>query len=433
MNDQELLNKAQELYKKKKYADAVRTTMQLMEKGNYEQQVMILSAKALIGTTVTDSGNDLVWQNIFSAVSSIMDDMHTYEQYQQVRYEILEAVAEAEREFHKSLLKKLEGNPTFEQFQSNNTKSFMHSIFSIKISATMSQHPQIEALRGKKKEEDNEDNAFADDEKYRMNYDAGMRIFDKAKARFESVQNCDVNATATAILVADLLWAEATKKLEKEPLELRVMRLEKNLVMVQYLLKLHRDYNVLSYSGVSEKKAELAEINKDLKKVNAALKKQKEKEEKARVAAYWAAHPEEKANLQKELKEQETLRKELSAVVDSLHKQSAKLQEKLKKGLPAETARDQQKSIVRNLETELNACWFFQVKKKRELTERLDTVERPKMVELEQKAKNERAELDESLNTQLSKLRRDLAPKVEELQGIKNRIAKIEKQLANPK
>lgn len=435
MNNQELLGEAQRLYEKKKYADVVRTTMQLMEKGDYSQSVMLLSAKALLGLTVTDSSSEQIWQNIFSTINSILDDIDSQEQFQQIRCEILEACEDAERNFCKGQLKKLENNPDIEQYQSNSQQSFVYSLFCIKISSIFSQHPKFKSLKEATEKEGKESirNAFTDEEKSTLEYEAGIKIFEKAKVNFESKGIYDAYRTARAIVTSQLLWKNATEKLGQESVEVHIQRLEKNKKMMQYMLSLDEKYDVLNYTGTAEWKSDLKKTTEELTKAQKALKKQREKEEKERIAAYWKEHPEEKKKLKKDLAEQEVLHKQLQAEVVDLNAKCIKLQKELEQQLPAEKMYEQQRTTVKKLETELADCWFFQIRKKKELSEQIFGVEQPKMAELKENAQKERAALKESIDTQLANIYKDLRPKEKELEKVKKCISQIETQLMMPR
>ena len=258
MSNQALLKTATEQYKKKRYADTVRTTMQLMEKGDYSMPVMLLSAKALIGLTATD---DQVWDNVFSTINCIMDDIDSVEQYQQIRYDLLSAAEDAKKSRYVTQLKVLERCPSFDQHKNFSTNVFMHDIVSLKISATMSGHPRIKALRGENASEETGSlhNAFTDDKKYRLAYDCGVRIFKNAKENFNIYASVSAYDTVTIVMFSLFMQENALEKLTEDPLESQIERLEANQDAIAYLLAIGRRFEVLTSSGISDYRSRLTQ------------------------------------------------------------------------------------------------------------------------------------------------------------------------------
>jgi len=434
MADCELLAKATASYNKKKYADTVRTVTQLMEKGDYSLPVLLLSAKAWIGLSAADSEDDMTWQNIYSTVNAIMDEVDSYTQYRQIRKEILEAGQDANREFEKLQMKALERKPTLDQFQQLADKGIMFLLFSAKISSTMSQHSKIKKLKDapKKEEADVLSNKFTDEERYRLRYDSAVKIFDKTKRIVDSGQYFDLRDAALAFMTAKIVWLEATEGLKKESSELCIQRLEKNKQMIQYMLKFNQQYQVVNANGKREWESDHRSITQELDKLKIALQRQKEEAEKARVAAYWKKHPKEKEALNTQLQEQEALlpqlQKELKVITDELTEAKAELDQVL----PSEKEYARQRTEVKMLQAQLSDCWFFQVKKKRELREALDNTALPKLAEVKEQAESDRKALKEQVEGRLAQINERLLPKEAALKAAKKAIADIKKQLESP-
>lgn len=440
MSEQELLQKAKDLYKKKKYADTTRIIMQIMEAGDFSKPVLLLSAKAWIGLTVTDT-DDKTWSNLYNTISVLMDEVESLEEYLELRREILEAREDSKRDYLKAQLKKLEKKPNFDQFNKYNDASMMHCVFGLKISSTMSQHPKVKALLGgdAKKDDVTIGNELTKKEESLYCYDAGMRIADKAKEAFEADGGYSIQPrqTAEALLISRLLWKGATEELKKEPQEQHIQRLEKNQCVIQYMLKLCREYNVLTPSGQREWETELADTKQKISKAKKALEQKKKKEEEARIAAYWEARPEEKARLEEQLQKQEACYDELSRKVEAADKECDRECNKLKnilvQMLPSETEYEQQRSVVQDLEMQLRNCWFFQGKKKRLLRSQLEEDALPKLTELKKKSQAERKELKEKTNSRILELVEALRPQKNELAEVKKAVEDLRKELTMPR
>ena len=110
------------------------------------------------------------------------------------------------------------------------------------------------------------------------------------------------------------------------------------------------------------------------------------------------------------------------AAVDSANAPKiAELQKSLKEKIPAEVEVDKQLQVVKDVETQRNSCGVFNGKEKKALTERLDTIERPRLEKLKNRAGVERQIYQDQINAQIKELKNDR-------QDLRDGLVKLQKR-----
>lgn len=167
--------------------------------------------------------------------------------------------------------------------------------------------------------------------------------------------------------------------------------------------------------------------------VEARQKAKKEKERKEKIDKYWEAHAEEKAKLeaeQAELKKRiDELNEQIASVDSANAPRIAELEKARKEKTPAEVEADKQDQVVRDVETQRNNCGIFKGKEKKALTERLETIERPRLEELKKKAEAERKAHQDQIDAQISEIRNDRKDLRDEVATLKKRDGEIINEL----
>ena len=167
--------------------------------------------------------------------------------------------------------------------------------------------------------------------------------------------------------------------------------------------------------------------------VEARQKAKKERERKEKIAKYWEAHAEEKAAFEAEQtdlnKRIEDLNAQIAAVDNANAPKITELEKVRKEKTPAEIEADKQDQVVRDVETQRNNCGIFKGKEKKALTERLDTVERPRLEELKKKATAERKAHEAEIDAQIKEIRNERSDLRDEVAALKKRLSEIEAEL----
>lgn len=167
--------------------------------------------------------------------------------------------------------------------------------------------------------------------------------------------------------------------------------------------------------------------------ITAARQAIAERERQARVAAYWDAHPDEKQRL-------ETERDGLTARIESLNAAVKELdtgnlpriraaENELKQKTAAESGVEEQRTLLRELETQRNNCGIFKGKEKKALTERIDNIEKPKLEQLQKQAEEERNALKLRVRTQIAEIRNESRAQREEAEELQKRLEEITAEL----
>ena len=107
----------------------------------------------------------------------------------------------------------------------------------------------------------------------------------------------------------------------------------------------------------------------------------------------------------------------------------AELEKARKEKTPAEVEADKQDQVVRDVETQRNNCGIFKGKEKKALTERLETIERPRLEELKKKAEAERKAHQDQIDAQISEIRNDRKDLRDEVATLKKRDGEIINEL----
>lgn len=157
------------------------------------------------------------------------------------------------------------------------------------------------------------------------------------------------------------------------------------------------------------------------------------KEKEKRVAAYWAEHESEKQMLESELESISNrlvaIQVQLDAISKEISPQIATLSQKKTERIPEETEVDKQRDLIWELERTCAALGIFKGKEKKEITERLNTIERPKLDELKKKREIARERHLSSLNAEMATLNEKGSDLRAEAAKLKARQAEINKEL----
>ena len=194
----------------------------------------------------------------------------------------------------------------------------------------------------------------------------------------------------------------------------------------------HEEYGLAD----SAKAARRAIVNeyKDKEKrvpdqVRTKQKAKEEKERKEKIEQYWEEHPDEKDKLDAEQAEIQKQIFEINAQILSVDKDNApkiaELEKALKEKTSTEIEVEKQDRVVRDLETQRSNCGIFKGKEKKAITERLDTIERPRLEELKKKAEAEKKAQQSSINSQITMLKNDRQDLRDELSKLKKRDSEI--------
>lgn len=157
------------------------------------------------------------------------------------------------------------------------------------------------------------------------------------------------------------------------------------------------------------------------------------REKEKRIAAYWAEHASEKATLESELETVNNrlsiLQAQIDAILKEVSPQIAALDKKKKEKIPEEIAVDKQKDLIRELERTRANLGIFKGKEKKAITERLGTVEHPKLDELKKKYEVAKKEHQSSIDAELAMLNAEGKELKEEAAKLKTRQTEINREL----
>lgn len=175
----------------------------------------------------------------------------------------------------------------------------------------------------------------------------------------------------------------------------------------------------LTYSAKDIRKKEIDKYEQMQKLFPEELKKQ-------RMQKYLEVHTEEKKQL-------DDIEKQIRDIENKNAPKINELTKERDKKLSAEVEVDKQTDAIRDLENQRSKCGIFQIKEKKAITERIDTVERTKLEKLKQQAEKEKKLHIERINQQIKAVQseekelRDEADRLKE--PINEFVAEIEKEI----
>ena len=105
----------------------------------------------------------------------------------------------------------------------------------------------------------------------------------------------------------------------------------------------------------------------------------------------------------------------------------------LYKYIPVESECEKQKQLIRELEQERSQCGIFKGRKKKEITERLNVTERPRLEELEKNVADQRAARDKRIAAEIAELLKEVEPQRQEQDRLKKREKEILNELTRPR
>ena len=157
------------------------------------------------------------------------------------------------------------------------------------------------------------------------------------------------------------------------------------------------------------------------------------REKEKRVAAYWAEHTAEKAALEAELESVNNKLTDLQAQIDAVSKevspQIAALNKKRTEKIPEEIEVAKQRALIHELEkARADLGGLFKSKERDAITERLNTIERPKLDRLSQECEIAKQKNKSCIDAEIAALNR---PELRyEKENLKKRQAEIKRELA---
>ncbi len=195
----------------------------------------------------------------------------------------------------------------------------------------------------------------------------------------------------------------------------------------------------LSHDSKAGRRKIIDKYNMKRKSVPQEIKKlQKAEDDKKKQEAakkYWNEHQDEWEKLDSEYNELKKNIIDLNgkiAIIDKANeaKRNDFLSERDKK-LSCEEEVEKQENTIRNLEDECNNCGIFKGKLKKELQDRIDNQERPKLAELKRQVEIEKKIHQDKINAKLNELAQDGKELREELTSKKARFDRIAYALNN--
>ncbi len=169
------------------------------------------------------------------------------------------------------------------------------------------------------------------------------------------------------------------------------------------------------------------------KVVDAHLKAMQEALRKAKIALYWADHTAEKEELEQEQADIKKKTEGLSAQIDAIdNKNAPTISELIKerdKTLLCEIDANKQEDLIRSLESQRDELGFFKIKEKKEIRNRIDNEELPKLEALKTKAEAERKAHRDRFNAEINALKNEGKELRDEFAQLKKRSDEIAKEL----
>ncbi len=152
------------------------------------------------------------------------------------------------------------------------------------------------------------------------------------------------------------------------------------------------------------------------------------REKEKRVAAYWAEHAAEKAALEAELESVNSRLTDLQAQIDAVSPQIALLNKKRTEKIPEEREVAKQRELIHELEkARADLGGLFKSKERDAITDRLNTIERPKLDRLSQECEIAKQKNKSCIDAEIAALNRpDLR---HEKENLKKRQAEIKREL----
>lgn len=193
-----------------------------------------------------------------------------------------------------------------------------------------------------------------------------------------------------------------------------------------------REYS-LAQSAIDNRKKEVAECKKKIaaieKKIadkKAAEAKKAEEEKKARIAAYWEAHADEKAKLESEKKELTDKKDKLSAEISDLDKQIKAAQPT--GNVPSEDESNKVKAQIKELENQRAGLGIFAGKEKKRISEEIASL-RGRVDSLKSKIEEEKKARTAEADKKVAPLKAKKDELDKQLSAATKRLSAIETEL----
>lgn len=212
------LKRAQSLYAAKKYKDAVKLCLELVNEKEQEKEAWLLAAKSLL-FSMSSPMNEESNKALFTTVGSAYAMATTFAEVQEIEHEVTVALNKWEEEKRKKTLAKIESNPTLDQFNEylfqDSGYARMRIAFSLETIKAIHSAPddgRDKQERGEEKGRSKNTAEEGDVEDYKLLvYETALRVFEETKKILteKSDIHADVASNFASIVLERLLTAEA--------------------------------------------------------------------------------------------------------------------------------------------------------------------------------------------------------------------------------
>lgn len=173
---------------------------------------------------------------------------------------------------------------------------------------------------------------------------------------------------------------------------------------------------------VSRNKTTIANLERTTREKKAAAAKKAEEEKKARIAAYWAAHADEKASLENEKKQlierKDILNKDIGEVVRKI----TAAEEEKKSKVSSEVESDKIRNQIRDLENRRSNLGMFAGKEKKQIGEEIAS--------LQGRVESLRSKIDGEKKTRDATVDKNIAPAKAKRDELNTELSKVTKRIA---
>ncbi|MBQ2783054.1 MAG: hypothetical protein IJE94_07670 [Oscillospiraceae bacterium] len=212
------LKRAESLYAAKKYKEAVKICLELVNEKEQVKEAWLLAAKSLLfsmGSPLNEESN----KALFTTVGKAYAAATTFAEVQEIEHEVTDALNEWEEEKRKKTLVKLESNPTLDQFNEylfqDSGYARMRISFSLETIKAIRSVPDDGTDKQERGEEKGRSKSTAEEgdvENYKLLvYETALRVFEETKKIL--TEKSDIHADAASnfasIVLERLLTAEA--------------------------------------------------------------------------------------------------------------------------------------------------------------------------------------------------------------------------------
>lgn len=436
------------LYEQENYMGAAQASLELLKDPALAREGHLLFAKAFI-QLLPNVNDEEKWESVYSSAAEVAARSETIQEVFQAEGELKEAFEQWHRSKFVTIVGNLENNPTLENWKIFIKLPVEYIMAGIKITTMMFAQPNVkrmlEAEGGGKAARDKygltPSKSFTNEELKTMVFDAANRIAANLRnfvasemdASTEYVQ-AQLRPVFDRLYTLQCMYDYAIGEVGNADDDLIIARAEKKIKFIDSFLNAYiypngQQMYLLRDSTRAEWQDEKTKTKSVITAAKKNIQKRKQEEMKKRVEAYWLAHPEEKARLEEERKQLAARIKELDVPIRTAREEAEKLRSQKKQPLPEEKECDQQRHLIKTLEEERAGCGLFKGKQKKALTARLNEVEKPRLVELEQVARNKRKTYEWEIEQKISEILKTVEPQEQEKNCLTVRDKELQTEL----